>query len=86
MDAFDRHNLLNDKISISLIIAHMISLMNNEENQLDKYGPFKLKSEAGQRKKRNIEKTIKLLETLFEAHKLMRELHEDNVCANTIAI
>ena len=64
----------------------MISLMNNEQNQLDNYGPNRLKSESGIRKKRNIEKTKKLVETLFEAHKLMRELHEDNVCANTIAI
>lgn len=82
MDAFDRNDLLNDKITISLIITNMTTLRDYYQIQLDQYGPNRLKTESGKRKKRNIEKTQKLVEKLVEAHKLMSELHEDNVCVN----
>lgn len=86
MEQFETKRLLNDKIEVSAIIANMRESADYEQFLLDQLGTNQLKSQTGERIERNINTMHEIRRKLDEAHALMSELHEENVCVNAFKI
>ena len=86
MEAYETKRLLKDKIELSSIIANINDSADYEQYLQDQLGPNQLKSQTGERIERNIDTMREIKRKLTEAHKMMSEVHEDNVCVNAFKI